>query len=412
MKHYKYLILFVAILFLGNACTDDPIDLPPSDIEVTLKSAQIVEADNEFGLDLFRKINETATEEKNTMISPLSVSLALAMAYNGAEGTTKEQMEDMLHKLDLTPDEINQSYQSLVNALREHDSKVDLDIANAIFYHDDFNLKTDFINTNKQYYSAEVKDLDFGNSGKTLQTINGWVKNKTRNKIDKILDVIGPSDVMVLLNAVYFNAEWTYSFDKQSTSNRVFFFENGTDKNVPTMMIKEKFNYFNHNKFELLEMPYGGGKYSMLVFLPKEATSVDDMIGLLKPEDLNSWIENMNSWEKKVFLPKFEFAYENGLNDELKALGMVDAFSDSQANFRGITEEQQIFISEVKHKSYIKVDEKGTEAAAVTGVVFEATGVAPNEVFAADHPFVFAIREKDTNSILFIGKVIDPTLKE
>lgn len=411
--NYKKLIPFIiaSMLFTVSCTNDDPIDQPPSEIELNLKSAKVVDSDNQFGIELFQKINATDTEGKNIMISPLSVSLALAMAYNGAEGVTREQMEDMLHKLNLTPDELNQSYKTLVDALKSHDVKVELDIANGIFYHQDFSLKNYFLTTNKDYYNAEVKSLDFGNSGNTLKTINGWVNNKTHEKIESILDVISPYDVMVLVNAVYFNGEWTYRFEKDNTANRVFFYEDGSNSSIPTMMIKEKFNYYKHDNFEMLEMPYGGGKFSMLIFLPDEKTTPNQLVSTLNPENIDNWVDKMQPWEKKVFMPKFEFKYDNSLNDELQALGMIDAFSQSSANFKGITEDQQIYISEVMHKTYIKVDEKGTEAAAVTGITFETTSVGTNDVFAVDHPFVFAIKEKDTNAILFIGKVLNPKQK-
>lgn len=412
MKHTKILsFLMIVTLFIASCTNDDPIDQPPSEIELTLKSAKIVESDNQFGLELFQKINANDTEGKNIMMSPLSVSLALAMAYNGAEGTTREQMEDMLHKLNLTPDEINQSYKTLVDALKSHDVKVELDIANGIFYHQDYTIKNYFLNTNKEYYNAEVKSLNFGNGANTLSTINGWVKNKTHDKIESILDVISPYDVMVLVNAVYFNGEWSYRFEKENTDNRVFFYDDGSSSSVPTMMIKEKFNYFKHENFEMLELPYGSGKFSMIVFLPGEKTTVNQMIAMLYPGNMKIWLDQMEGWEKKVFMPKFEFKYDNSLNDELQALGMTDAFSPNNANFKGITDEQQIYISEVKHKSYIKVDEKGTEAAAVTGITFETTSVGISDIFAVDHPFVFAIKEKDTNAILFIGKVTNPQQK-
>ncbi len=409
MNYRKLFTIAFSSLLVASACTnDDPVDQTPSDIKMDQKSAKIVASDNQFGLELFQKINETDAEGKNIMISPLSVSLALAMAYNGAEGDTKKEMEDMLHKLNLTPDEINQSYKTLVDGLKSHDVNVTLQIANGIFYHQNFSVKSDFLNTNKNYYSAEVRALDFANSKNTLETINGWVSDKTHEKIESILDVISPNDVMVLVNAVYFNGEWTYRFEKDNTADRVFFYEDGSNRNVPTMMIEEKFNYYQHDRFEMLELPYGGGKYSMLVFLPKEGVTVNQTIGMLTPGNIDLWTGQMQSWKKKVFLPKFEFKYDNGLNDELQSLGMVDAFLPEKANFKGITEAQQIFISEVIHKSYIKVDERGTEAAAVTGIAFETTSAGPSNIFAVDHPFAFAIKEKDTNAILFIGKVIDP----
>lgn len=412
MTRVKPILLLAALLFVSAACNnDDELIIPPSDIELTEKSAKIIESDNRFGLELFHQLIDADTKHKNMMMSPLSVSLALAMAYNGAEGNTREEMEQMLHKLNLTPDEINQSYKTLVAALKSHDLKVELDIANGIFYHKNYTIKNSFLNTNKEYYSAEVRALDFANSASTLKTINDWVKNKTREKIDKIIEVISPYDVMVLVNAVYFNGEWTYQFEKDNTADRVFFYDNGSSAQLPTMMIKGTFNYYRHNQFEMIELPYGGGKYSMLVLVPGEGYSANEIARLMTPSNMNDWTSKMNKFDKKVFLPRFEFKYESGLVDHLKKLGMKDAFVPSLANFKGITDEQNLFISEVKHKSYIKVDERGTEAAAVTGIVFETTSVGSENIFAADRPFVFAIKEKDTNALLFIGKLTDPKQK-
>ncbi len=413
MKTINILLLLAIFIFSATSCTDDdPEVVLPGEIELDLKSEKIVEADNKFGLELFQLLNEEEEEDKNLMMSPLSVSLALAMAYNGAEGNTQEQMEEMLHKIGMTPDEINQSYKSLVKALESHDPKVELSIANAIFYHQAYHIKDDFISTNQSYYNAEVEDLDFSNTSATLEKVNGWVKNKTRDKIEKIIEQVSPYDVMYLINAIYFNGEWTYSFDKDDTDDRVFFLKDGSDIKVPTMFIKEDFNYLNTDKFELLEMPYGGEKYSMLIFLPHENFSTDDVIQDLNPSNMQGWISNMRSWNKKVFFPKFEFAYENSLVDNLKTLGMTDAFEAHKSDFSGITDDTNLYISEVKHKSYIKVDERGTEAAAVTGITIGTTSAQPNEYFAVDDPFVFAIREKDTDAILFLGKVVDPSKKD
>jgi len=405
---YLKLLPFVFVILLFTACTNDDTCDTPTDIVLNEKSAAIVDSDNQFGLELFQKVNAAETGNENLMISPLSVSVALAMAYNGAEGTTREQMEDMLHKSGLTPDEINQSYQTLVNAHESHDVKVDFDIANGIFYHKDYTILSDFLNVNEEYYNAEVKPLDFGDSQNALKAINGWVKDKTNDKIESILTEISTDDVMVLLNAIYFNGKWTYRFNEDDTADRVFFYEDGSSANVPTMVINEEFNYYRNENFEMLEMPYGSGKYSMLIFLPGDNITANQMAGMLSPENLDNWTGQMGEQTKKVFLPKFEFKYKTTLNTELQALGMVDAFNPEKADFKGICEDQQIFISEVIHKSYIKVNEKGTEAAAVTSVTIAATSTLDGNTFTVDHPFIFVIKEKDTDTILFIGKVTDP----
>ncbi len=390
------------------ACTQDSESPAITDYTPTEKSAKIIAADNQFGFELFQKVNASQPEPKNTMISPLSVSLALAMVYNGTDGNTKKQMEEMLHKANLTTEDINQSYKDLVTALQSHDPKVELSISNAIFYRNTFPVKQNFITTNQNFYQAEVSGLDFTKSAATLNTVNGWVNTKTKGKISSIIDEVNEQDIMYLLNAIYFNGQWTYSFDTDATTNRLFTKENKTTIEVPTMTIEKPFKFYSHAKFDLLEMPYGGGKYSMLIFLPGNGKSTSDVISLLSPENVNDWISKMTEQKKEVFLPKFEFKFDNSLVEELSALGMTDAFNDAKANLTGISDAAKLMISEVIHKAYIKVDERGTEAAAVTGITVGVTSMPLDNSFRVDHPFVFAIREKDSNAILFIGKVLDP----
>ena len=406
----KYILCFLCLTLLLIACTKTENEAPVTTIPNSEKSAAIVAADNLFGFELFKKINASMAEPKNTMISPMSVSLALAMLYNGAEGETKTQMQEMLHKSGLTPDDLNQSYKDLVEALVSHDPKVELSIANAIYYRNTFSILNRFITTNQNFYQAEVQGLDFANESATLNTVNGWVNAHTKGKIDKIIEQVKPETIMYLLNAIYFNGEWTYRFDPKKTYDMPFTKEDNATVQVPMMMIENPFNYYSNNDFQLLEMPYGSGKYSMLIFLPQQGKTTNDVISMLNTESVSTWLGQMTEVEKEVYLPKFEFKFSKGLVDVLKSLGMTDAFYDSKANLSGISEKAQLVVSEVMHKTYIKVDERGTEAAAVTGITIDVTSVGPDNSFRADHPFVFAIREKDTQAILFIGKVMNPLL--
>ena len=412
----KPITILLSLLFLApllNSCSKSAIEEGPTNISLDLKSEEIVNADNQFGLEIFKEVNDELEDGKNLMISPLSISLALAMAYNGADGDTKTQMEVMLHKAGLTANQVNQTYKNLVEALGSHDPKVQLSIANAIFYNENFSVKSGFLSTNQNYYDAEVDDLDFSNSTATLNKVNGWVKDKTHDKIESIIDQVSPSDVMYLINAIYFKGEWTYQFEKSDTKNEPFFTEEGEELQVPTMTLgKTTLQYTSNEKCDIIELPYGSGKYSMLVFLPKDNIKTNDIIDQIDQSNLASWFGSFHESDLIVQLPKFEFAYENSLVDNLKALGMLDAFDASKSNFSGISDQTDLYISEVKHKSYIKVDEEGTEAAAVTGITFEITSVMPDAVFKIDHPFVFAIREKDTNALLFLGKVNNPLLDE
>lgn len=406
MKTSLIIAFFALILF---SCRQESESQSTTDLAPNEKSAKLIAADNQFGLEIFQKINSSSTEQKNTMISPMSISLALAMAYNGAAGDTKTQMESMLHKSGLTPDDINQNYKDLVAALASHDPKVELAISNAIFYRNTFSVKPDFITTNQNYYDAEVAGLDFAKTTETLNKVNGWVDSKTKGKIDKIINQIKPEDIMYILNAIYFNGEWKYRFDASKTSNQTFTKEDNASIQVPTMTIENQFKYYGDTNFEILEIPYGSGKFSMLILLPKSGKKVDNVISSLTTTNINSWISKLSETKKTVYLPKFEFKFDKSLISNLQDLGMVDAFNPLKSNLSGISEAAQLYISEVMHKSYIKVDEKGTEAAAVTGITVGVTSIGPDlAVFRADHPFVFLIREKDTSSILFMGKVVDP----
>lgn len=415
----KRWILFLSLLFSVfalNSCSKNDGDVDgggSTDIQLDLKSSQLVEADNQFGLEIFKQVNAELEQGKNLMISPMSISLALAMAYNGADGATKTQMEEMLHKTGMTADQINQTYKKLVDALASHDPKVQLSIANAIFYNQSFSVKSDFISTNQNYYDAEVDALNFSNASATLDRVNGWVKTNTNNKIQSIIDQVSPYDVMYLINAVYFKGDWTYQFKKDQTQDRTFFAENSEELQVPSMTLGETtLRYTSTDECQIIELPYGDKKYSMLILLPIGSYTANDVIENLSSAALQSWVDNLQETKQVVYLPKFEFSYENSLNDNLQALGMIDAFDPSKSDFSGISDQQDLYISEVKHKSYIKVDEEGTEAAAVTGITFGVTSVQPQPVFNINRPFVFAIREADTNAILFIGKINNPLLDE
>jgi serine protease inhibitor len=404
----KRFFSFLAIALLIFACTNDTENQDFTNFTPNEKSAKIIAADNQFGFEIFQKVNSSLTSSKNMMLSPLSISLALAMVYNGTNGGTKKQMEEMLHKSGLTADDINQSYKELVAALYSHDPKVELAISNAIFYRNTFPVKSDFITTNQNFYQAEISGLDFSKSTEALNKVNGWVNSQTKGKIDKIIEKVNPEDIMYLLNAIYFNGEWTYRFDPKETTNMPFTKEDNQVVQVQTMTIENPYKLYSNENFQMLEMPYGSGKYSMLIFLPASGKNSNNVISQLTADNVNDWLLKMTEQKKKVFLPKFEFKFDDSLVDELKVLGMTDAFNDTKANLSGISDAAKLVISEVMHKSYIKVDERGTEAAAVTGITVGITSIGPDNSFRVDHPFVFAIREIDTKAILFIGKVMNP----
>lgn len=396
-----------AILFSACNLTDD--EGIYTEIELTEKTAQLVEADNEFGFELFHKVYNAETEYENIMVSPLSISLALAMTYNGANGETQKAMEETLKLYGLAPGEINTSYHTLIEALKSLDKKVILEIANAIFYRDDFQVENDFVSINKNYYDAEVSALDFGNEQQSLKTINGWVAEKTHNKIESIIDRITRDHVMFLLNAIYFKGIWQSEFEKKNTKKRDFFLENGSAVKTDFMTQENTVLYTANDLFQAVQLPYGQGNFSMTVFLPQEGKSLQEFTENLGKESWENWNDNFAERNVDIEFPKFKFAYEITLNDVLTEMGMGIAFTGA-ADFTGINRGGGLNIDYVKHKSFIEVNEEGTEAAAVTVVAIERTsaGGSTKVPFIANRPFLFTITEKSTGAILFMGTVKNP----
>ena len=385
-------------------------DLEPKPIEVTPQAQQLIDADNRFGLELFRNITTGADQPENTMISPMSISLALAMTYNGAAGETKTGMEEALYLSGLSTREINESYQALMEALLSVDPKVTMEIANSIWYRREFSVEQDFIDVNREYYNATVEALDF-NSPDAVRTINNWVDDETHGKIPQIIESIDPLTMMYLINAIYFNGKWKYEFDKDKTSQQPFYLADGSQIQVDMMQNEAGLRYLGNDLFQAVGMPYGRGNYSMVCILPREDLKVGDVVQQMDADNWNQWMQAMDSANVQVHLPRFSFEYKKTLNELLKAMGMEEAFDANQSDFSGINPDRKdLHISEVKHKTFVEVDEKGTEAAAVTSVEMGVTSVDPNQpvVVKFNRPFVFAIREVTTGTIVFVGKVENP----
>jgi serpin B len=400
-------LLITALIVLASGCNlNDPVDTPG--IEVSEKSAKLIDANNQFGFDLFQKVYTYEKEAENIMISPLSVALALAMTYNGAETTTKEAMEKTLRLQGLTKEEINQSYQTLVNGLKSVDPKVLLEIANAIYYRKGFDVETSFVTANRTFYNAEVSALDFG-SPTALDIINGWVHEKTRGLIPNIIQEITPSHVMFLLNAIYFKGTWTKEFNPKSTVKQPFAVLPGKTVEADYMHRTDTLDYARNELFSAIRLPYGKENYNMYVFLPEPDKKLEDMLTQLNKQNWDNWMKLFKTTQTvDIMLPKFKFPYEIKLNNVLSDMGMGIAF-DAMADFTGINRGGGLNIDYVKHKSFIEVNEEGTEAAAVTIVAVERTSVGPSKTyFHVNRPFMFAITEKTTGAIMFIGTVKQP----
>lgn len=399
-------VIFSLLIFSGCAKQENTV---PEDIVLTEKSQQLVKSDNTFGFKLFSVIPQN--HDHNVMLSPLSVSMALSMALNGADGETKAAMIKALEFGGLTPDEINSIYLDLVTALKRADDKVVMKIANSIWIRKGFPVLESFIKVNHNFYDASTTNLEFNQSA--VNIINNWVNTNTNGKIPTILDSISPEEIMFLINAIYFNGKWQIQFDPSKTVNSEFKLTNGQTISVPMMKLKEKFAWSQQNGYKALKMPYGRGKFEMIILLPDEGISLENTISQLDRSKWESLLSSLNNpGEIDVWLPKFEYSWEINLNQALSDLGMGIAFTD-HADFTKINPDQQLLITKVKHKTYIKVNEEGTEAAAVTSVGIGITSFPSNPPeFHVTRPFFYVITEEDTGAILFLGKVENPILKE
>lgn len=411
MKRLLKIITVSLLCSVSLLCTRDFAALEPDSPIRDLSSSEqsIIQSSGTFGFELFRHINNSEKQD-NIFISPLSVSMALGMTYNGAANQTADAMKNTLGLHNLSQQHINESYKSLLELLSGLDPQVQFQIANSIWYRLGFDVELPFINTNKKYFDAQIAALDF-NLTSSLNTINAWVDNNTNGKIPEIIESIDPMTVMFLINAIYFNGTWSYEFDKKNTGERPFYVSDGNSKQAPTMVQSNDFFYMQNSDLEIIDLPYGNGAFRMTVLLPSQQSSTANLIQDLNSQKWNSWLGNLQKSKGTIYLPKFKLEYEKVLNQVLSTMGMGVAFSP-QADFTNMNKNGGLYISQVRHKSFVGVYEEGTEAAAVTVVEIRLTstgGEDPGFTMRVDRPFVFVLREQHTGTILFMGKIMDPT---
>ncbi|WP_158302148.1 serpin family protein [Paenibacillus mesophilus] len=375
--------------------------------------ARLVSAYNDFGFDLYRTTAAGQQAGKNAFMSPASVAIALSMTMNGAAGPTRDGMAQTLGLQGLTPDETNKAAHILQNVLRTADPSVQLSIANSIWARKELKFNPDFLATNKNYYGAVTESLDFAGS-KAAATINKWVKKETKGRIDSIVDnKIDPQTIMFLLNAVYFKGDWTVPFEKSATRDRPFTLSNGTKASRSMMDRRGTFDYADMDGYAAVRLPYGNGNTGTIVLLPDEGMKLPALTDRLIGSEWLNLTGALQNRQGEVILPRFKLEYESILNEPLKALGMSAAFDRDKADFSGLlVPPPNAYIGEVKHKSFVQVDEKGTEAAAVTKVESKATSAPASSGFMMEmnRPFLFVIHERQTGTVLFIGSVYDPGL--
>lgn len=403
-KHLFVLIFLSSFLFFSCNKVTEPENNPIR--KLTFVEKQIANSSNSFGLKLFQTVSEK--ENGNIFISPLSFSYALGMTYNGANGETKSAMKKTLEFPDLSDNEINQTFLSLLELFTTLDEKVVFNLANSIWYRENFSVEPEFIELNRKYFNAEVSALNFF-SPLAKDIINKWCEEKTQGKIKDVIDNIPENAVMYLINAIYFKGVWQSQFDKKYTKDQDFFRNDGKSYKVKMMMKSDSnFRYFANEKFQAIDLPYSKGDYAMTVILPNYNVKLNSIIKDLSQESLNLWLSNLKKRYGHLAMPRFKLNFKRSFKDILSEMGMGIAFNDVLADFTKINKMGGLFISEVLHQSFLEINEEGTEAAAVTVVEIGNTSIGEEFRMTINRPFLLIIRETKNNTILFLGKIVEP----
>lgn len=410
----------ICLTILGLAgvwCAKQPASFAASDararpspqISNQVANEKLVAANTKLTFKLFSEILKKQHSE-NIFISPASLAIALNIVYNGAGGETQEAIAKTLELQGTNLQEINQANAELKASLNNPDPKVQLSIANSLWTKESIPFKPEFLQLIQNFYQAEVKNLNFSNPT-APSMINNWVNQSTNGKINKIVDVIEPKTVFLMLNAIYFKGNWTEPFPTEATQLRPFTLLDGTQKQHPMMRHQNSasFPYYENELFQAVSLPYGEGRMSMYIFLPNQGVSLKTFYEKLNAENWQQWMNQFNNLDNSgggvlISLPRFKLKYAIDLKDTLKALGMEIAFT-KEANFSGMTP-SSIWIDKIQHKTFVEVNEEGTEAAAVTNV---ASGVRSGPIeMNVNRPFFFAIRDNQTENILFVGSIVEP----
>lgn len=385
----------------------------PAPMEITDDIRAVANGGNEFATDLYARLR--SDKSTNQFFSPYSISTAIAMTYAGAEGPTQAQIAKVLH-FPVPEAKLHSAFNTLGNLLAFSDKTpgFQLRVANRLWGQKGFHFLPEFLHVTNANYGADLGLLDFKQAEAARKTINSWIEEQTDRKIQDLIapGVLDADTRLVLTNAIYFKARWTHEFSKSATTDAPFHTSDSQQITVPMMHQTHRLRYAASDNVQLLELPYAeDGRLSMLILLPKKIDGLTDLEKGLTSENLQKWTAGLKSRPVKVHLPRFKMTSEFSLGDLLESMGMPLAFSD-KADFSRMSTQEQLFISAVIHKAFVDVNEEGTEAAAATAVVMHPTAAFPSPEepveFRADHPFVFLIRDNRTQSILFLGRMLNP----
>jgi serpin B len=407
-------VIVCAVYLPGNSPANAQQVLQPSCTSAPAatmgSAATLAGANNDFGFRLFARLF-ASDARNNVLISPASAALALDMTYDGARGSTQKAMAAALGLTGLQPKSVLTSSAALLTALRSSDPHVQLTVANALWARQGVPFRQAFLRDARTYYGARVSALDFS-APSALPTINGWVKCATHGKITSIVDRIPPATVMYLMNAVYFHATWSSPFNPGQTHPDTFTTSVAQQVSVPFMVQSASFPYYASSDFQAVGLPYGSGRFEMVVILPRQGFSLETLARQLGNRTWGAWTSHLQPAQVDLSLPRFSLTESYALNQALKKLGMGIAFAPSTANLSGLcpeTAELRCSLSDVRQKTYLQVEEKGTTAAAATSVGVIATAARRSIPMTVNRPFFLAIQDRTTGAILFFGAVRKPS---
>lgn len=392
------------------ACTNDAVS-PDGTVRPVNIPADVASGTTQFAFNFFKGLQAEQPADDNLFVSPLSLHMALGMLLNGAENETAQQILKTLKMEGVNMADLNKAYKTLIEELPVADSQVKLGLANSVWYRKDFQVESSFQDVLKKSFDAEISGLEFNEAAK--EKINQWASDKTNGKIKKVLDTIDPDHVMFLLNALYFKGDWTTKFDSKITSDSQFQPENGGNNKVVKMMYSDaELKVANNTSYKAVQLPYANGQFNMTLIIPEGSNTVGKVISELTAAEWNTLQNTGLSTKKvKVGLPRFSLEYSVNLNNTLKKMGIQKVFTQS-AELGKINKDANLAVDFVKQDAFLGIDEAGTEAAAVTTISIVYTSAGPSiPQYICNRPFVLVISEKTSNTILFMGRIMNPDSK-
>jgi len=401
-------ILIVALAACGGNNPTTPTGATPAltalPRDLTSAERNVLGASNAFSFALWKRVN-LAQKDSNVFVSPLSASFSLGMAMTGTANQTFDDMRAALQFGTASLADIDAGYKSLIALLTSLDKTVTMEIANSIWYRNTFPFNQSFLDDGTNYFGATIKPLDFANVDASLSAINGWVNTQTKGKIPTIIDKIEPENVMFLINAIYFKGSWRERFNPALTQDGTFHAVGG-DQTVRLMNRHAKMLYAETATYQAVDLPYGDSAFTMTVVLPKTGTTVESLAASLDAASWQTLTSSLHTGDIDLVLPKVRMSWTRGLIPDLKGLGMLVPFADGADFTRMSTRGRELYISSVRQKTFVDINEEGTEAAAVTSTGISLTSAPITTVMRVDRPFVFVIRERLSGTVLFMGKVV------